>query len=855
MKAEISQIGLFQELRFSGVFQQQGRMLADRDWNELCEILRHLGNVAASEAIGTGVPRHDGLIASPGLGSAQLSLRNSGGFVAAQGVIGEVRPRPPAPPRPPAVPRRPASVVGIPLLGASVTFSTGDILFWPPPVPKLLYLNQRDLPDALRAIAADVAQVLLPAPPAGRLLYVDIWDRTVNAFEIDALLDPALHGADTCVRTQRMAQIKAATPDDVDWTTDPCNPSLHIPGKGDGIFDAQLTAAGEAADDCDPCADQVSIKRSVANQLFRLEVHSVRYDAQRKPSQLILKWSRDNGAREFKAGAALAAPDRSHEFFSNAHELLLGMPSDDWSGDEALRRGVLDPADPVAAGAAFPRVREWDGWCQLDRTGTAWAVTSGRYAKVPLGVFASMEGGRLKVLLDDIGITFSLVLADRQFLTGDYWLALMRTRAVDGARLRVVSTTPLGVEHRYCVLGVAAAGDDVTPLAADKLSPSDLRRLQHPALTCLDASDVGYLPDCPNGLFKPDTHNTVKKALDQICKLDAAHVAFTQTCNTSVFGPPGGTGIKTVDDALKLLCNVSAGQILFDPKCNSSIYRNAKGVKSVDDALKLLCDVTAEQIRFDPDCKFLRNAMKESKSSNVRDALEALCGRGADTIAYSPQCEYLKGKGVETIGAALDALCKREPAKPDLLRIKDLSWANDQPMPVATFERGLTVTFTDDIRIETMTGSVFIVTLETTVRDDFFKDVLTPLILAGTVTASANGAVFVPGNLNWLRQALAGLPTDLRAAGLRVRVRLIGRGVNDAASKRMLDGFVPMKAQGSGTPQVIRLALDLHNAGIGAVSDFESWFFVISDSVRDPTRRELDPRNTNIDRTRVDGAG
>src|SRR5258707_5058687 len=91
MKAELSQIGMYLEPHYSGVFQQQGRMLVDRDWNELCETLRHLGRVAASEAIGTGVPRHGGMIGSPTPGA--LDIINTGGLVAADGVIGEVRPR------------------------------------------------------------------------------------------------------------------------------------------------------------------------------------------------------------------------------------------------------------------------------------------------------------------------------------------------------------------------------------------------------------------------------------------------------------------------------------------------------------------------------------------------------------------------------------------------------------------------------------------------------------------------------------------------------------------------------------------------------------------------------------------
>src|SRR5690349_1957060 len=141
MKAEISQFGLHREQKFTGVYQQQGRMLLDRDWNDLCEILRDLGTGVSSQAIGTGVPRHDGLLQGP---LPILTLRPEGGLVAADGVIGQ------------AMPRSQKSVTGF-------------------------YLNQLDLPELVRAPLEDKktdfpTQPLLQGSPNDRLLYVDIWD-------------------------------------------------------------------------------------------------------------------------------------------------------------------------------------------------------------------------------------------------------------------------------------------------------------------------------------------------------------------------------------------------------------------------------------------------------------------------------------------------------------------------------------------------------------------------------------------------------------------------------------------------------------------------------------------------------
>ena len=64
MKTEISRDSHQPEKRYSGVYQQQGRMLTDADWNELVEILKDRLNDALKDVVGSkegsigGVPRH-----------------------------------------------------------------------------------------------------------------------------------------------------------------------------------------------------------------------------------------------------------------------------------------------------------------------------------------------------------------------------------------------------------------------------------------------------------------------------------------------------------------------------------------------------------------------------------------------------------------------------------------------------------------------------------------------------------------------------------------------------------------------------------------------------------------------------
>jgi hypothetical protein len=792
MKAEISQLGLYRERQFTGVYQQQGRMLLDGDWNEQCDILRELTTGVSAQAIGTGVPRHGGLLERPVAAEPVLTLRNEGGLVAAAGMIGKVLRR--------------------------STESAANI-----------YRNQRDLPERVRAllpegdevppivpravegqVAVGPTQLLLRDPPEKPLLYVDIWDRTVTAFETEFgpagdLIDPALHGADTCFRQQRLVQIKTATLDDLAKDGDPCLPAFNaerIPTKGNAIFEARLTPAGDAPDPCDPCGQQVSIARSVTNHLFRLEVHSVTFE-KRKPVRVVLKWSRDNGARELRLAeleAMSGAPDHSYEYFSDATERLLGMPSDDWVDEEFLR-GVLDPSDPDTVSGALPRVREWDGWCALSNEGGTWGA-QGSYRGTRFGpdmrtapgrgITLALAGETLKLDLDS-GFSFSLDFAGKSFLPGDYWLALVRARAPADRRVRVISPTPIGVEHRYCVLGVATEKETV--VGFEKLSAHDLRRLQHPSLTCLDAPDVGYATDCPSGLFDA-SHDTVKKALDRVCGIGAEHVAFQQPCKTSIFGQPGADKIRTVADALKLLCTVSA-----------------------------------EQIGFTPECDYL----KKKEAADVAAALNALCAQPADTIPFTPECDYLKKEKATNVAAALNALC-RQSASQDLPVLKGINWKNDAPLPLSALRNGLTVAFSESIAAGVVSSDVFVVTWEiplalgSTGADARLPDFLTPQIMIGNVKATEQDATFVPNlvTTNDVFKRLFGSLGQLPRpdfAGIRCRVRLIGRAIFDKAGKRPLDGYVPMAPVAEAAGQ--RIDLNFKSPGLGQPSDFESWFYVV----------------------------
>lgn len=526
MKAEISNIADQDAKRFTSVVYQLARMRTDWDDNASEQIRKNLLDGVSLTALGSGTPSHHGMIIQTQAGDdpMQLAVSATGGKVVADGVVGRLVVR------------------------------TGDDASEDPGA----YVNQSDLhlfgtPALQKTNLHDQSYVL----------YADIWDRTVTAFDDEDLLDVALHGADTTGRERRCTQLKIAKAGDLLVAgSDPCNPSFRpdrIPATGNGIFNLALNDKTIAPDDCDPCASEVDIDEEVGNHLFRLEVHHVKYGGARRPNRLIFKYSKENGARRF-ASDVTPEPEFVYEHFSGHAGQLLGMPSDDW-----IKANLYDPdgTTPSLRGifrrTAHPDlefVRRWDGYIDLELNAGTWEILAAVHGDgVPTS--SGVADGILTLVFD--GMTLTLALENKSFLAGDTWYALLRNRAPGDQQIKVVSETPFGVRHHYCILGMVEAEggklkvveDGTINLLDGALTAHDRRRLQFPSLTCLGAEDVGYEADCPSGLFGPDEDN-VSKALDKICRIQAEHVGFTPDCAYLA-----DKKVTNVDEALEALCERS----------------------------------------------------------------------------------------------------------------------------------------------------------------------------------------------------------------------------------------------------------------------------------------------------------
>ncbi len=786
MKAEISNDGFRPAKSYSGVYQQQGRMLLDRDWNEWLSIVLEQQRSISSQSIGTGTPRHGGLLEPK---SGVLAIRNQGGLVAAEGVIGEV------------------------LRRSKTDAATA------------LYAVQRYLPLSVRKDDAGGEQALL-AKAASGIVYADIWERTVTALEDGELLDAALHGADTCFRTQRMAQLKTAVKDDLDPASDPCSPGFlpaRIPPSGNAEFDIELTSAGEAADDCDPCALEVTIERSVANHLFRLEVHAVEFGAKRLPQKLRLKWSNENGAREYRAAdfAAEADPNTySYEFFSTETEHLSGMPSDDWAPAQVLS-GVLDPANPADTGKFLPRVREWDGWLSLELSGGQWKFMEGKHGGLkiePGGTgnrVCKVDGGLMRLTINGVAVT--LTLDGKTFLQGDYWLALGRTRQTGADRLKKISSLPVGIRHHYCILGAGTFKDEATFF--EGLDPFSLRRLQHPSLTCLDAKDVGYKAD--NCAFLASATN-VQQALDALCK--RSHWALRMSAGTGQEGFDG----DVLASPIEILVEDQDGK----PVTGAKVRLDAVHPKTGGVPTDLLAAAAAPAVE----------AVSQILTSDADGYVRAFWRiRGPEGLHSVSAALVTAPQGVSGKLWYAATLVPRVKSS-ELTLIKGLEWQdgteyrNNSAVPLSAVSKGLVIHLTSSIaEPDAISNDVCVLTAER--AENLDGGIAFDLVVLCAVVKVEDNRLIVqpePKSLQrLLTQHLGVEPLDCTPReGMRVRLRLIGRFV--MAKEGLLDGFVPS------FPKEGQITLDFGRPGIGHVSDFESWFYLAPNRRFIPIRQAVD---------------
>ncbi|MCR9143879.1 MAG: DUF2341 domain-containing protein [bacterium] len=244
MKTDISRNTFDSRNRYSGVRQQQGRILTDSDWNEQLDTSTYLRQTANRDSLGpTGAP-----VANPGFAiTAAVDPENGG-----------------------------ASTLAI---GAGRLYVEGLLC---ENFAERLFREQADLPGAT-----------LPDSDGDYLVYMEARSRAVTALEDSGIREPALGGVETSSREQTITQIKLAPlapPASGEYSARSRPPEWDaLINAPRGRLTARTVADGVPANPCDLAAR--GGYTGTDNRLYRVEIHRGG-----TPGVATYKWSRDNAS-------------------------------------------------------------------------------------------------------------------------------------------------------------------------------------------------------------------------------------------------------------------------------------------------------------------------------------------------------------------------------------------------------------------------------------------------------------------------------------------------------------------------------------------------------------------------------
>ncbi|NTU41597.1 MAG: hypothetical protein HGA78_00800 [Nitrospirales bacterium] len=526
MKTDISRWSLDPKKNYSGVYQQQGRMISDADWNELVEILKLEIRDSLKDVVGSGGTK--AVIQSDGKISAKAE-------VYVDGIRGVINPN--------------------------------DVA--------IKFTEQPDFPCDVK-------------PNGDSLFYVDLWERTVTGVEDSDLNDSGLNGADTCTRTQTLTQIKWCENNQVsDWTALPRvgNALLKLTLLSEAGGTAKVRSCGnqlfrlEVHDVIYENLNltEITLKWSTENGARHYRIDQYVPPQEFKTGDWIYEFYSD--VSEKHLGLNLATnfkpkrlPLREAYSVPTSNELIeidaeVGKRSQKplyvrrWDGYCKLKKNAKDEWElKIDENSKYAGKDRAVGIPQSDADSTGYAVVAGGKLTINLTLFkvtltlctesieidvvrpdvdsipdvGTIHGGAIPGHGSVIGVV--LPVGDRpdsgnrepmrnikRFLAGDYWLAVVRQNAHhdehEDLRVEVLNGGyPLGILHHYL------------PLPQLKSDDAIRRRFSFPPLTCLSADKIGYdpnekksswQPSIPSGAHRLDCSGTLlpvnlKSAIDEL---------------------------------------------------------------------------------------------------------------------------------------------------------------------------------------------------------------------------------------------------------------------------------------------------------------------------------------------------
>jgi len=483
MKGDFARVSFDPIRHYSEVFQQQGRVLLEADWNEQAQIQLHLLRSFVRDLVGP----------CWAVGSG-FALTREG------------------PPNPNGAP------AALPLADWQLApghFYVDGILCVNEAVCTLA--NQPHAPTYDYGVGDGKSGFENP-PPKGYALWLDVWERHLCAVEAPGIADMALDGVDTATRAQVVWQVRlidqagaqrqleqiaaalktrqgaaegaaaaaikqqltelAVLRKSLDGggqsNTSPCVLVRRLLGARAAYALPRLRAElGPQESDDDPCVIAADARyRGMENQLYRVEIHQGGL-----AGTASFKWSRENGSVVFpvtRCDLGAAADDGSAQLTVKlgrmGRDARLGLAANDWVelvddrytlGQRAYPLLQVLAIDPANASVTLnvpknttpwplsddpqqhPLLRRWDQRDAVNAQGVL-AVAEGSAITLENGIEISFEPGGV-------------------YATGDYWLIPARVAgngqldwpSANGA---AAALPPRG-RHHHAVLGISGDGN------------------------------------------------------------------------------------------------------------------------------------------------------------------------------------------------------------------------------------------------------------------------------------------------------------------------------------------------------------------------------------------------------------
>jgi Family of unknown function (DUF6519) len=564
MKADFSRNTFAPWRHYRRVLGQQGRVVVDADRNEQTSI-----DIAIEEQTNYDV------IGPSGVPDTSLSYGYDGGFQ-----------------------------IGIAPGGADLTISHGRIY-----VDGLLVENDADTTLTTQPFLPLSAGALGPAGVTQNGVYgvyLDAWERLITPVDDPSILETALGGPDTSLRSQIAWQVKLGWIDSSEFGENPSCASI-LPPWGE-FTQGELAAQGGApSTDPLPCVlpPQTGF-RSLENQLYRVEIHSAG-----GYGTATFKWSRENGSVIAGIVSQLSGSFSSPTFSvqSVGRDQTLGFATGDWveliddtsefqsGAGELLQVGTVDPVamtislqtaptltiDPTK----HPKLRRWDQTQNATSTGIT----------IVDGSWIDLENG--------VQVQFS----NAHFNVGDYWMiparAATSSQTIGAIEWPVNPTTnaplfepPRGIKHHYTKLAIVAYSGGTFSAPSGASAVTDCR-LFFPPLTSITSQSgpcTIVLQPGANWTATLQTFFAANPSADaEICFAvgqfpTSAPVAITTTGNVKVSG--AGWGTQLVGSGIEAVLQFSgcASAIVRDlfvsaPTVNGPPDATAKASKFIHGAL------------------------------------------------------------------------------------------------------------------------------------------------------------------------------------------------------------------------------------------------------------------------------